>query len=89
MNVVAYNTTDGTGKCWRVEGGIKRITDDTVSLIGTVTYTVTATDGGNMATADIVATADNTNKALAITVTGVAAKTIDWIVRLDSVEYRA
>lgn len=87
--IVAYDTTDQIARGWKLEGTIKRIADGTVSLCGTVTKTDTGTDGGNLATADVAATADDTNKALVLTVTGVAATTINWTARVETVEYHA
>ena len=63
--------------------GIKHVTG-TCSLVGTVS--VVGTDVEDDAAYDVAITADNTNKALQINVTGKAAETIRWVALVDGVE---
>jgi hypothetical protein len=63
--------------------GIKNVAG-TVSLVGTVS--VIGTDVEDDAAYDVAITADNTNKALQINVTGKAAETIRWVALVDGVE---
>lgn len=55
----------------------------TTALVGTVTTTILAED---TAAWDVAATADNTNDALIVTVTGETAKTIRWVAVCRTVE---
>lgn len=55
----------------------------TTALVGSVATTVIAED---TAAWDCAVTADNTNDALVVTVTGEAAKTIRWVARIELVE---
>jgi hypothetical protein len=55
----------------------------TTALVGSITKTVTAEDTSAW---DVTATADNTNDALVITVTGENAKTIYWVAAVYTVE---
>ena len=55
----------------------------TTALVGTVTETVIAEDTAAWA---VAVTADDTNDALIITVTGEAAKTIRWVARVELVQ---
>jgi len=70
---------------YKIEGTILYGTDSGASLIGATTITSI----GNVASSaawSIAITADNTNKALAVKVTGAASTGIRWVVRLDTVE---
>lgn len=69
----------GNGKEFEGSGIIKQV-GGTVSLVGSFTLTSTNGDAA-LATASLTATADNVNKALKITVTGIAATTINWYVK--------
>jgi hypothetical protein len=62
---------------------IKNVSN-TTSLIGTVS--VAGTDVENDAAYDVAITADNTNKALQINVTGKASETIRWVAHVAGVE---
>lgn len=83
--VVARRTdVDGESAGYRLEGVIKRDTGvATTALVGTVTQTVIAE---STAAWDCTAVADATNGALTINVTGEAAKTINWVGRIELVE---
>lgn len=74
--VARQNSTDVT-KAWELTGLIKNTSAGVCSLVGTVAKNVVAADAA-AATWDVAATADNTNDALILTVTGEAAKTITW-----------
>jgi hypothetical protein len=81
--VVARRTdADNESAAYKLEGCIDN-NATTVALAGTVTKTVLAED---TVAWDCNATADNTNKALSITVTGEAAKTINWVARVTLAE---
>lgn len=62
---------------------IKNVSN-TTSLIGTVS--VVGTDVEDDAAYDVAITADNTNKALQINVTGKASETIRWVAHVEGVE---
>jgi len=55
----------------------------TTALVGSVTTVVVAEDTAGW---DCAVTADNTNDALIVTVTGENAKTIQWVARIELVE---
>jgi hypothetical protein len=65
---------DGESAYYRIDGCIDN-NAGTTAAVGTITTTVIAED---TAAWDVVASADNTNDALIITVTGEASKTINW-----------
>jgi hypothetical protein len=74
--IVARGTAAGDDSAgYKIEGCIERQTN-TVQFVGTPTVTVF---GENQAGWDCTATADDTNKALVITVTGAAVTTIRWV----------
>ncbi len=75
--VVARDNVGNVVSSWRLEGCIKRDGSSNTALVGVVTKTLTAQDAGAV-TWDVAATADDTNEALVITVTGAAATTIRW-----------
>lgn len=74
--MAAHNVTDGVSVSTGNAISIKNVSG-TTSLTGTV-GPVFATIPSAGATATVAYTADNTNDALAVTVTGTAAKTIDY-----------
>jgi hypothetical protein len=74
--IAAYNSTDNEGAAWVVRGAIRRNNAGGTALLGTL-QTDSFADT-NMATAAIAVTADDTNEALQINVTGIASKTIRW-----------
>ena len=79
VRVIARQTAGaGTGDCaaWDTNVLFKQISG-TPSIVGTPSVTQTYGDAGAAAWA-IALTADATNDALAITVTGEASKTIQW-----------
>lgn len=69
-------------KAWKIEGVITRDGSNTTRLVGTPTITEIAKDADGTPTPSTWAiasiTADDTNEALAINVTGQAATTIRW-----------
>lgn len=67
-----------------LEGVIDRAGAGTTAIVGTVVKTVLAED---TTTWDVSATADAANDCLAITVTGAAATTINWAVRVSTIEF--
>jgi hypothetical protein len=82
--VVARRTdADNESAAYKFEGCIDRNTGTSAALVGSVTKTVIAED---TAAWDCDVTADSTNSALIITVTGEAAKTIRWVARIDLTE---
>jgi hypothetical protein len=56
------------------------------SLIGTSPVSVIGTDVEDNASYDVAISADNTNDALDIQVTGVAGETLRWTVHIEGVE---
>src|SRR5690606_22169373 len=78
MVVARQSGGTGAGDCaaWSTEVLLKNI-GGTVSIVGTPSVTALAADAGAAAWA-IAISADDTNKALQVTVTGEASKTIEW-----------
>ena len=83
---VAFKS-DYTGSArWDIEGLIKRDNANVTTLIG-VTTTLTHSDGtGN--TLVLTITADDTNEALKVEVTGNASETWTWLVELELLDLR-
>jgi hypothetical protein len=85
-SVIAGVTGAGDTKGWSIEGVIKRGAGvGTTAIVGTATVSSLYADAG-AATWAVTATADTTNGALKITVTGQAATTIRWVAKIESVE---
>jgi hypothetical protein len=81
-NVTAGGTTSG----WKFEGVIKRGANAaSTTLVAAVTPTVIAQDAGAAAWV-LAVTADTTNGGIAVTVTGAAATTIRWVVKIETTE---
>lgn len=74
QGLIVGRTTAGTTSAFQLSGAIKN-EGGTTALVGTPTVTVLGEDDG---TTDLAITADNTNDALILTVTGVAATTYLW-----------
>jgi len=80
--VARSDETDGNlSAVWRLEGCLARDESSSTVIVGSVTKTVIA--DGAAAAWDVTATADDTNEALAIQVTGEAATNIRWVAKLD------
>lgn len=75
--------TVGDTKAWKFTGAIKRDAANNTTFIGSTTKTVLAEDS-NATTWDVSVAADDTNEALAFTVTGQLLKTIKWFVEIKS-----
>jgi hypothetical protein len=76
--------SDGTAAAHYVrKGAIKRI-GSTTSLVGLIE--TIGTDVEDNASTDVAITADDTNEALDISVTGIAAETWRWVVVVEGVE---
>lgn len=73
--VAGYNSTATVGGAYILRGCIEN-RGGTTAIVGTVTQDVY--EGAGFTACDVVATADDTNDALAIQVTGIAATTIAW-----------
>lgn len=71
----------GNAKQFLGDGLIKNITG-TTALVGVLTMTSTYGDAA-LTTASITVTTDNVNDSLKVQVTGVAATTINWFIKLD------
>lgn len=82
--VVAFERTTGDTKAW-VFTAITKYTGGVFSLVASVTPTVDAADTGAAAWT-ITVTADNTLKAINVTVIGEAAKSIDWVASIEALE---
>ena len=88
-DVVAKQTAGSAGTVGdvysvTVVGTIKNI-GGTTALVGTPVYENEMNDAG-LAGVDVTVTADNTNDALAITVTGETSKTIRWVSHVQLTE---
>jgi hypothetical protein len=76
VRLAAYNSSDGLGAAWNIRGAIRRNNSNGTVIVGTnVTDVLTE---GAMSGCVVAVTADDTNEALAITVNGLATKTIRW-----------
>jgi len=83
ITVVARRTdADNESAAYKFEGCIDN-NAGTTALVGSVTKTVLAED---TVAWDANVTADNTNDALVVTVTGEAGKTIYWVAKIELVE---
>jgi hypothetical protein len=87
IRVTAYNSTDEIGAAWDVVGAIRRNAASGTALVGSVTST--AYTEGAMSGASVAVTADDTNEALQISVTGLASKTIRWHAVVETSEVSA
>jgi hypothetical protein len=86
--VMARDTSGTNSAWWTIRGGIiKDTTVGSTTLIGTNIIETSSTPGA--ATWIVTATADTTNGALAITVTGALGVTIRWVatIHLNTVRY--
>jgi hypothetical protein len=84
-SVIANVTGGGSTKAWTFEGAIKRGANAASTTIVQSVINPVASDTGAEAWA-IAISADTTNGALQVQVTGAAATTIRWVCRLDSTE---
>lgn len=85
--VAAKNATDPTKSAgYKFEGVIARNSTSTTAIVGSVTKTVL---GEDTAAWDADVTADDTNEALVITVTGQASNTIYWAATVHMTEVTA
>jgi hypothetical protein len=83
---IAGVTGAGDTKAWEFRGAIKRGANAAAtSIVGSVIKDVIASDAG-ASTWDITITADTTNGAIAVTVTGAAATTIRWVCKIETTE---
>jgi len=84
--IIAGVTAAGDAKGWSIEGVIKRATTAaSTALVGTPTVTSLYADAG-ASTWSVAVTADTTNAALKITVTGQASTTIRWVAQIRTTE---
>jgi len=84
--LIAGVTGGGNTKGWFIEGAIKRGANAaSTALVGTPTVTSNYADAGAAAWT-VAVTADTTNGAIAVTVTGAAATTIRWVCQLRTTE---
>ena len=83
---IANVTSGGNTKAWSFEAVVKRsVLASSTAIVGAVIKNVVAADAG-AATWDITLSADTTNGAFRVQVTGQATTTIRWVCRLDSTE---
>ena len=83
---IAGVTGAGDTKAWEFRGAIKRGANAAAtSIVGSVIKDVIASDAG-ASTWDITITADTTNGAIAVTVTGAASTTIRWVCKIETTE---
>lgn len=84
--ITARNTSTGDMASWKIEGAVKRGTGAaSTALVGTPAITTIAKDAGAAAWA-VAMVANTTRGSVEIQVTGVAATTIHWVCKLDTVE---
>jgi hypothetical protein len=84
-SVIANVTGGGNTKAWSFEAAIKRGVNAASTTLMQYSLNVVASDTGAAAW-DITLSADTTNGAFRVQVTGAAATTIRWVCRLDSTE---
>lgn len=85
-SVIANVTGGGNTKAWTFECAIKRGANAAAtSIVGTASINVIAQDSGASAWT-IALSADTTNGALQVQVTGQAATTIRWVCKLETTE---
>ncbi len=84
---VGVNSTTGDSSVWKISGGVKRRSGAATTALISTTDSEMAKTSGTLTTAPTF-TADTTNGALKVTVTGVAASTVRWNVRLVYSEVR-
>lgn len=83
---IAAKTAAGDTSSWKFEGAIKRGANAASTvLVAAVTPTVIAQDAG-ASTWVLAITADTTNGGIAVAVTGQAATTIRWVVKIETTE---
>lgn len=84
--IVARENSTGDAKFWEITGAIEKgATVGTTALVGTPTVTTVAEDSGASAWS-VSLSADTSNGALKIAVTGEASHTIKWVARVETVE---
>lgn len=83
VQISGINSTGAQAAHYTRKVAIKNVSN-TCSLIGAVS--TVGTDVEDVAGWDVAITADNTNKALQINVTGAASTTIRWVAVVDAVE---
>jgi len=83
--VVAVYSSDNSSAVYKLSGGIKRDSLNNTSLIGTVTTDFVKKDAG-LSGIDVSVTADDTNEALIITVTGVTGSAQRWGAKVNFTE---
>lgn len=80
------SSSSNFAKSWQINGTIIRDTNNTTRLVGTPTITVLGADSDGIQTPSTWAissiTADDTNEALAVNVTGQTGQTIRWVASL-------
>jgi len=90
--VVGRNTSTGDAASWKLEGLITRGSSAaSTTLVGSPTVTLLGATSGAISqgwgtVGNCTATADTTNGALSINGIGVAATTIHWVARVQTVE---
>ena len=85
VNLVCIDIVTGDAKEFGGTFLIKNI-GGTTSFVGAPTGLVSTFGDASLATATAACTADNTNDAIIITVTGIAATFIDWFARMEYVK---
>ena len=86
-SVVAVSEAAGNAtKVWEFSAVARRISGGNVTIVGLPVINVIAGDGAGVSAWNISLSADTTNQAFAVTVTGAAATAIRWNCRLDLVD---
>jgi hypothetical protein len=81
IQLSAYNDTDSAGAGWFFRGAIRRNGTNGTALVNSLVSESWQDSAMSTATATVVA--DDTNEALEIRVTGIAAKNIRWTATVD------
>lgn len=85
-SIIAGITGAGDTKAWTFEGAIKRgASAGTTAIVGSVVLNTIAEDAGASAWS-VAVTADTTNGAIKVEVTGAAATTIRWVCKIETTE---
>jgi hypothetical protein len=83
LSISGVKSDGSAAACYRRKAAIKNV-GGTTSLIGAVE--IIGTDIEDSAACDVTITADNTNDALDISVTGITAETWRWVAVIEGVE---
>jgi len=81
IQISAYNNNDNTAAGWNIRGCIRRNASNITSMVGS--NIVESWSESTMSNCVVSVTADDTNEALQINVTGLTGKNIRWVATVD------